>query len=175
MGKKKSVDAGNGDVSMAEEEVPYADKLKFVNKIAKPMAGKKLNKKLLKLAKKASKDKKNNMVFGLKAVQRALRKGEKGIVILAGDVNPIDIMSHIPGVCEQLALPYVYIPSRQDLGQSIGTLRSILLMLIKPRPDYQELYSECQDSITTMPEPVWRDDHLQTVLVKHEIKSEPEF
>lgn len=59
------------------------------------------------------------------------------MVILAGDVHPIDIMSHIPGVCEGMALPYVYVPSRQDLGQSIGTLRSILLMLIKPKADYQ--------------------------------------
>jgi H/ACA ribonucleoprotein complex subunit 2 len=58
-------------------------------------------------------------------------------VILAGDVNPIEIMCHIPGVCEELALPYVYVPSRQDIGSAMGTLRSILLMIIKPKPDYK--------------------------------------
>ncbi|CAB3382070.1 Hypothetical predicted protein [Cloeon dipterum] len=172
MGKKSKVpEPENGDASMVEGEVSYTDKLKFVNKIAKPMASKKLTKKLLKLAKKASKDKKANMVFGLKAVQRGLRKDERGIVILAGDVNPIDIMCHIPGVCEQKGLPYVYVPSRQDLGQSIGTLRSILLMLIKPKPDYKELYDECQETITTMPEPIWIEDGLK---IKQEIKEEPE-
>lgn len=53
MGKKRKLEeAESADVSVAENEVAYSEKLRFVNKIAKPMAGKKLTKKLLKLAKK---------------------------------------------------------------------------------------------------------------------------
>lgn len=53
MGKKRKLEeAESADVSVADNEVAYSEKLKYVNKIAKPMAGKKLTKKLLKLAKK---------------------------------------------------------------------------------------------------------------------------
>ncbi|KAF4523939.1 hypothetical protein B566_EDAN011193, partial [Ephemera danica] len=150
--RKSTASDENGDTTVTENELTYSEKLKFVNKISKPMAGKKLTKKLLKLVKKAGKDKKNNMFFGIKSVQKALRKGEKGLVLMAGDVSPIEIMCHIPGVCEERALPYIYVPSRRDMGSAMGCLRSILLILIK------ELYDECKEEIKSMPQPVWIDE-----------------
>jgi len=38
---------------------------------------------------------------GLKDVQARIRKGEKGIVVFAGDVTPIEVMCHLPAVCEE--------------------------------------------------------------------------
>ncbi|QWW25208.1 hypothetical protein CA7LBN_004090 [Candidozyma auris] len=61
---------------------------------AKPLASKKLNKKVLKTVKKASKAK--HVKRGVKEVVKALRKGEKGLVIIAGDISPPDVISHIP-------------------------------------------------------------------------------
>lgn len=60
------------------------DKLQFVNAIAKPMASRKLTKKIYKLIKKASKERTKNVINGLKDVQTRIRKGEKGLVIFAG-------------------------------------------------------------------------------------------
>ena len=37
---------------------------------------------------------------GVKEVVKAIRKGAKGICILAADVNPVDVYSHIPIICE---------------------------------------------------------------------------
>ena len=33
-------------------------------------------------------------------------------VVLAGDVSPIDVISHFPVLCEDNNLPYCYVPSR---------------------------------------------------------------
>ena len=41
---------------------------------------------------------------GLKDVQARIRKGEKGIVVFAGDVTPIEVMCHLPAVCEEKSL-----------------------------------------------------------------------
>ena len=38
---------------------------------------------------------------GLKDVQARIRKGERGIVVFAGDVTPIEVMCHLPAVCEE--------------------------------------------------------------------------
>merc|ERR1719153_1157775 len=78
----------------------YEDKLKFVSVIAKPMANKKLTKKVYKLIKKGSKHK-TYVRNGLKDVQSRIRKGERGIVVFAGDVTPIEVMCHMPAVCEE--------------------------------------------------------------------------
>ena len=69
--------------SQAEEGPSYEEKLKFVSCIAKPMANKKLTKKLYKLIKKGSKHK-GFVRNGLKDVQSRIRKGESGLVVFAG-------------------------------------------------------------------------------------------
>lgn len=89
--------------------------------------------------------------MGLKEVQRRVRRDETGLVIFAGDVSPIDIMSHMPGVCENKNLPYCYVPSREDLGSAMGVKRSAVMVLIRKHENYADLYDECQSEIKAIP------------------------
>ncbi|KAH9386197.1 H/ACA ribonucleoprotein complex subunit 2 [Nematocida major] len=52
---------------------------------------------------------------GIKAVQKCLVKKNEGVVILAADVTPSDLISHIPGLCMEGNTPLFYISSRFDL------------------------------------------------------------
>lgn len=61
----------------------YEALCQLVNPIAQPMASRKLAKKIYKLVKKSAKEK-GNLRHGLADVMKAIRKKEKGIVILAG-------------------------------------------------------------------------------------------
>lgn len=72
------------------------------------------------------------------------------IVIFAGDVTPIDIMCHIPGVCEEKNIPYCYTPSRQDIGGAMGVKRGSLMVLVREHEEYKDLYDECQAEIKTL-------------------------
>lgn len=87
---------------------------------------------------------------GLKDVQTRIRKGETGIVIFAGDVAPIEIMCHLPGVCEEKDIPYVYTPSRKDLGAALGVKRGCLTVLIRLHNDYEETFNELKEEITNL-------------------------
>merc|ERR1712015_34761 len=136
--------------SQTEAGPSYEEKLKFVSCIAKPMASKKLTKKLYKLIKKGSKHK-TFVRNGLKDVQSRIRKGEKGLVVFAGDVTPIDVMCHLPAVCEEKNLPYVYTPSRQDLGSAMGVKRGCLMVMVREHEDYKELYDELKAEIDALP------------------------
>lgn len=89
--------------------------------------------------------------MGLKEVQRRIRRGETGLVIFAGDITPIDIMSHMPGVCETKNLPYCYVPSREDLGSAMGVKRSAVMVLIRKQENYSDLYDECLSEIKGLP------------------------
>ncbi|XP_043247876.1 H/ACA ribonucleoprotein complex subunit 2-like protein [Colletes gigas] len=145
-----SVKEGNGADST---EISYEDKLKYINTIAKPMAPKKLTKKIYKCIRKASKQK-TYLRNGLKDVQKHLRKGEHGLVIFAGDVFPIEIMCHLPVVCEDKNIPYCYTPSRQDIGSAMGVKRGSLMVLIKEHEDYKDLYDEIKSAMTTLSAPL---------------------
>ncbi|XP_016912386.1 H/ACA ribonucleoprotein complex subunit 2-like protein [Apis cerana] len=142
-------EADSGDVI----EISYEEKLKYTNPIAKPMASKKLTKKIYKCIKKASKHK-SYLRNGLKDVQKHLRKGEKGLVVFAGDVFPIEIMCHLPIVCEDKNIPYCYTPSRQDIGTAMGVKRGSLMVLIKEHEEYKDLYEEIKSNMITLSMPL---------------------
>ena len=124
---------------MADEEVnvemdsgePVSKRARIVGTIcaiAQPLAGKKLHKRVFKLVGKAAASK--SLKRGVKEVVKALRKGEKGLCIIAGDISPIDVISHIPGLCEDCSVPYIYVESKSDLGASAATKRPTSVVLI---------------------------------------------
>nr|QBH73542.1 putative NHP2 protein [Franklinothrips vespiformis] len=153
MGKKSVSEADNSVASEGNTELSYEEKLNFISAIAKPMASKKLCKKLYKVMKKASKQK-TFLRNGLKDVQTRIRKGETGIVLFAGDVTPIDLMCHMPAVCEEKDIPYCYTPSRADLGTAMGVKRGSVMVMIRPHDDYKELYNELHEELKQLPIPL---------------------
>ena len=69
---------------------------------------------------------------------------------MAGDVSPMDVISHIPVLCEDNEIPYVFIPSRADLGFSCATKRPTSVVMIVPNYkneddsfDYKEIFEKC--------------------------------
>ncbi|KAJ1645459.1 snoRNA-binding protein [Coemansia erecta] len=118
--------------------------------IAHPLADKKLTKKALKVVKKATKHR--HIKRGVKEVVKSLRKGDKGLVIMAGNISPVDVLSHIPVLCEDNQVPYVFVNSREELGGSCATKRPTCCLMVVPggkgskgeaHEDYKEIYSEC--------------------------------
>lgn len=137
------------DVEMTEEVDSYDLKSKSVCAIASPLAPKKLNKKILKAVKKASKAK--HVKRGVKEVVKALRKKEDGLVIIAGDISPIDVISHLPILCEDNNIPYIYTPSKEELGGAGGTKRPTSVVMVQlggkkkdlaGSGEYKEAYEE---------------------------------
>lgn len=116
----------------------------YKNAISEPMAIEKLTHKLLKLTKKLANVK--LIRRGVKEVNKAMRKKEKGFCILAGDVSPVDVISHIPILCEKINMPYVFVPSREALGVSAQTKRptSVVILL---KPDKEDKNRESYDKL----------------------------
>ncbi|MEM1664926.1 MAG: 50S ribosomal protein L7Ae [Zestosphaera sp.] len=51
-----------------------------------------------------------------KAVERGLAK----IVVIAEDVEPPEVVMHLPLLCEEKKIPYIYVPSKKRLGEESG-------------------------------------------------------
>mmetsp|Transcript_33066 Transcript_33066/g.29302 ORF Transcript_33066/g.29302 Transcript_33066/m.29302 type:complete len:113 (+) Transcript_33066:7-345(+) len=94
----------------------------FISPIATPVASDKLTTKLLKLTKKMTKDKK--VKKGIKETTKATKKkGSNGIVLIAADISPVDVITHLPLICEAANIPYIYVPSREAIGGACSTKR----------------------------------------------------
>lgn len=42
------------------------------------------------------------------------------VFLSLGNVTPVDVYSHIPAMCEEKEIPYIYVPSREHLGLAAG-------------------------------------------------------
>lgn len=135
-----------------DEQRPYEELVTLVNAIANPLASKKLTKKLYKLVKKSQKAKR--LKRGVREVVKGLRKEEKGVVILAGDVSPIDVISHIPVFCEDKGVPYCYVPTRKDLGAAAFTKRPTSVVMVQLADDYKTAYEDCYTAVDALPLPI---------------------
>ena len=76
---------------------------------------------------------------GVKEVVKALRKSPPsgptnqsfpGVVILAGDISPMDVISHIPVLCEDVNVPYIFVTSRAELGAAGSTKRPTSVVMV---------------------------------------------
>lgn len=152
---KKAEKKAEGE-EQSQPEVCYEEKARLVSVIAKPLADEKLCKKVLKLTRKASKRK--AVRRGVKEVVKALRKNCKGICILAGDISPVDVLTHIPVICEDHGIPYIYVPSKEDLGAAALSKRPTSCMLVMLQPpkgpvdaaeqtEYEEAYNEVEKKV----------------------------
>ncbi|CAG8978411.1 hypothetical protein HYALB_00011109 [Hymenoscyphus albidus] len=105
---------------------------------AAPLADEKVAKKVLKGVKKAAKNK--TLKRGVKEVVKALRKSPQGapasipgIVVLAADISPMDVISHIPVLCEDHNVPYIFVTSRAELGAAGNTKRPTSVVMVSEK------------------------------------------
>lgn len=57
---------------------------------------------------------------GTNEVTKLIERGEAKLVVAAKDVNPPEIIMHLPLLCKEKEIPYVEIKSREELGAAAG-------------------------------------------------------
>lgn len=57
---------------------------------------------------------------GTNETTKAIERGIAKLVVMAVDVEPKEIVMHLPPLCEEKKIPYVYVPSKMELGRATG-------------------------------------------------------
>ena len=57
---------------------------------------------------------------GSNEVTKAVERGDAILVLLAEDVDPPEIIAHLPILAEEKEIPYVYLPTKDELGEAAG-------------------------------------------------------
>jgi len=134
---------GSGEEGEEEEEekAPATVVRGALVEFAKPMAADKHQRKIYKGVKKAAKA--QALLRGVKEVNKALRKAPAktpstahvvpGIVIIAGDISPAEVVMHLPLACEDVNAPYMFVASRAELGAAAKTKRPTSVVMLLPQ------------------------------------------
>jgi len=51
---------------------------------------------------------------------KAIERGTAKLVVIAEDVVPPEVVAHLPILCEERKIPYVFVPSKDQIGPAIG-------------------------------------------------------
>ncbi|NIO23172.1 MAG: 50S ribosomal protein L7ae [Candidatus Aenigmarchaeota archaeon] len=57
---------------------------------------------------------------GVNETTKCIERGLAKLVIIATDVTPEEILMHLPVLCEEKKVTYVYVPSKLELGKAAG-------------------------------------------------------
>ena len=74
------------------------------------------------------------------------------MVVIAADISPIDVLSHLPILCEDKGIPYMYVKSRAEVGEACKTKRptSCVLITVPSKKDakIKESYDRCLELVS---------------------------
>ena len=57
---------------------------------------------------------------GTNETTKAIERAQAKLVIMAEDVQPPEVVAHLPLLCEERKIPYIYVPSKEKIGTAIG-------------------------------------------------------
>jgi large subunit ribosomal protein L7Ae len=87
---------------------------------------------------------------GTNEVTKSSERAEAKLVVMAEDVDPVEILVHIPMLCEEKRIPYIYVPKKQRLGQSAGLTKSAASVAIVEAGEGKALLEELTQSYATL-------------------------
>lgn len=87
------------------------------------------------------------LIKGVNETTKAIERGIGKLVVMAEDVQPPEILMHIPLICDEKKVPYVYVPSKLDLGKASGIEVPTSSIAIAEEGDAKKLISEISGKV----------------------------
>lgn len=97
---------------------------------------------LLEMAKNSGKIRK-----GTNEATKAIEKSAAQLVVIAEDVEPEEIVMHLPALCDEKKVPYVFVPSKQEIGRSAGIDKAMAAAAIVEAGEGKNLLKEVINGI----------------------------
>ena len=84
---------------------------------------------------------------GTNEATKAIERGVSKLIIIAEDVEPPEVVAHLPILCEERGAAYVFVPSKQELGKALGIEVTSAAAAILDSGDAQHIINEVVASI----------------------------
>jgi len=79
---------------------------------------------------------------GTNEATKSIERGRARLVLIAENVEPPEIVAHLPLLCDERKAPYVFVPEKQRIGQAVGLMVGSAAASIEEPGDGKELLDE---------------------------------
>jgi U4/U6 small nuclear ribonucleoprotein SNU13 len=114
-----------------------------------PLADAALTQQILDIVQQASHYR--QLKKGANEATKTLNRGISEFIVMAADTEPLEILLHLPLLCEDKNVPYVFVPSKIALGRACGVSRSVISASVTSNEA-----SELQNQIRTIKDKIER-------------------
>ncbi len=84
---------------------------------------------------------------GTNEATKVIEKGGTALVVIAEDVDPEEVVMHLPMLCEEKRIPFAYVPSKKDLGKAAGLEVGCAAIAIEKAGNAAELVKEIVEKL----------------------------
>ena len=85
---------------------------------------------------------------GTNEATKAIERGTSKLIIIAEDVDPPEVVAHLPILCEEHGAAYAFVPSKQELGKALGIDITSAAAAILDSGDAQHIIDQVISSIS---------------------------
>ena len=79
---------------------------------------------------------------GTNEATKAIERGISKLIVIAEDVDPPEVVAHLPLICEEQNAAYAFVPSKQELGKALGIEVTSAAAAILDAGDAQHIIDE---------------------------------
>nr|AIF07486.1 ribosomal protein L7Ae (RP-L7Ae, RPL7A) [uncultured marine thaumarchaeote KM3_203_A01]AIF07833.1 ribosomal protein L7Ae (RP-L7Ae, RPL7A) [uncultured marine thaumarchaeote KM3_25_B05] len=84
---------------------------------------------------------------GTNEATKAIERGISKLIIIAEDVEPPEVVAHLPLICEEQGAAYAFVPEKQELGKALGIDVTSAAAAILDAGDAQHIIDEVVASL----------------------------
>ena len=85
---------------------------------------------------------------GTNEATKAIERGISKLVVIAEDVEPPEVVAHLPIICDEQGAAYAFVPSKEELGKSLGIDVTSAAAAILDSGDAQHIVDQVIETIS---------------------------
>ncbi len=90
---------------------------------------------------------------GTNETTKAIERGVAKLVLIAEDVEPPEVVAHLPIICDERNVPYVFVPAKANMGPAMGIEVGAASACIVEAGDAQQLIDQVVGAIGKLKAP----------------------
>ena len=112
-----------------------------------------IQEQVYELVKAIGKDGRGKIKKGANEVTKAAERGVATMIVMAENVNPSELLAHIPMICKEKGIPFIYVEDQGYLADSAGMTagtRTAAVAVLEVGKEAQDIFKEVKVHYETL-------------------------
>ena len=106
-----------------------------------------IQEQVYELVKAIGKDGRGKIKKGANEVTKAAERGIASMIVMAENVNPGELLAHVPMICKEKGIPFIYVEDQGYLADSAGMTagtRTAAVAVLDVDKEAQDIFNDCR-------------------------------